>query len=85
LRASGAAAPATSGTSDRPINASSPPALRVVVAMPMLPATVVRPNTSNAGEESAYRMATASSMPGSVSITARIFAILAPLQRPPLS
>ena len=67
----GAAAPVKTGISSRPAKASSRPALRVVVSMPMLPATVVIPAIENSGETSARRMPMASSIPGSVSMTTR--------------
>ena len=67
----GAAAPVKTGISSRPAKASSRPALRVVVSMPMLPATVVTPAIENSGETRARRMPMASSIPGSVSMTTR--------------
>ena len=62
-------APAATGTSDRPARCSTRRAFSVVRPSSTLPWTVVTRRRSTSGLASASRIATASSMPGSVSIT----------------
>ena len=52
----------------RPMNSSKRKALRVVASRPELPPTVEMPMTSTSGDAKASAIATASSIPGSVSI-----------------
>ena len=62
-------APAATGTSERPARCSTRSAFSVVWASSTLPCTVVTRRRSTSGLARASRIARASSMPGSVSIT----------------
>src|SRR5688500_366980 len=66
--ASGFSAPRKTGICGLPARAISADALRVVRLMPTLPATVVIARTSTSGDAQARKMASASSIPGSVSM-----------------
>jgi len=67
----GRSAPAATGISVRPATSSSRSALGSVSSSGTLPATGVRASTFSSGEFSARKMASASSVPGSVSIMTR--------------
>ena len=71
--ATGCVAPLATGMSARPAMSSSVNALWVATSTAQLPNTVVSAATSSSGEARARKIATASSMPGSVSmITLRV-------------
>ena len=74
------AAPAATGTSARPARCSTRRALSVVCASSTLPCTVVTSRRSTSGLARASRIARASSMPGSVSITSGMGAGHRPIQ-----
>src|SRR5688572_17556181 len=66
--ASGFSAPRKTGICGLPAKATKADALRVVRSMPTFPATVVTARISSSGDAQARKMASASSIPGSVSM-----------------